>query len=363
MNIALFSPNQNVYSETFIQAHKLGLAGKVFYYYGAGQSIRLEGENRRKSPGLLGKVWRKALGKPRFKTEDWLLDSLQTHEIDVILIEYGNHAHSLLSVLRKVDIPFVVHFHGYDAHRNDIIAACNDYKEVFDAATYVVAVSQHMKAHLQELGCSPNKLVYTPCGPKTSFKAITPNFSQKAVLSVGRFVDKKAPYYTVLAFKEVLEKHPDAQLLMAGAGPLLNTCVNLVRFHNMQDSVQFLGVISPEQVQEYLGKVQVFTQHSIITQNGDREGTPVGVMEASLAGLPVVSTQHAGIPDVILDGKTGYLVPEHDVHAMAEKISDLLGDTEALRSMGLKGKEYISAHFTLEHHLDILNKTLKEAVC
>ncbi|MDC8006282.1 glycosyltransferase [Aureisphaera galaxeae] len=362
MNIALFSPNQKAYSETFIQAHKNGLKGKVFYYYGAGQNIRLENTSRKSTANLVQKVWGRISGKPTFNVQDWLQNSLAENNIDVALVEYGNHAHHLLPVFQDNDIPLVVHFHGYDAVRKDIVKGCDNYREVFKRANKVIAVSKKMQKSLEQMGCAKDKLVHTACGANPAFKEISPNFSKKQLLSVGRFVDKKAPYYTLLAFSKVVQSHPEAKLTMAGTGPLWDTCVNLSKHLGLESRVTFLGVVTPETIQELLRETQVFVQHSITTSNGDQEGTPVGVMEASLAGVPVVATRHAGIPDVILDGETGYLVQEHDVDLMAQRIGALLGDVSLSKKMGDAGKKLASENFTLDHHLDAVNKTLKEAV-
>lgn len=362
MNIALFSPNQKAYSETFIEAHKNGLKGKVFYYYGSRQNIRLENTARKNNANLIQKAWGKISGKPAFNVQEWVQNSLEANNIDVALVEYGNHAHHLLPIFKKNNIPLVVHFHGYDAVRKDIVKGCDNYREVFQRANKVIAVSKKMKQSLEEMGCSKEKLVHTACGANPAFEKITPDYAKKQLLSVGRFVDKKAPYYTLLAFSKILQAHPDAQLIMAGTGPLWDTCINLSKYLNIQENVTFLGVVSPEKIRELLKETQVFVQHSITTSNGDQEGTPVGVMEASLAGVPVVATHHAGIPDVIVDGETGYLVQEHDVDLMAQRIDTLLSDVSLSKKMGEAGKKLTSQNFTLEHHLDAVNRTLKEAI-
>jgi len=109
LNIAIFSPNKNPYSETFIQAHKNGLKGDVYYYYGKGFHIQLEGGNTlQKRMSLFSKIKNKAL-KIKNSSVYWnnLKNSLIENQIDVILIEYGTHAHSLLPLLNKIDIPVV----------------------------------------------------------------------------------------------------------------------------------------------------------------------------------------------------------------------------------------------------------------
>src|SRR5690606_24279507 len=116
---------------------------------------------------------------------------------------------------------------------------------------------------------------------------------------------------------QIAKNHPDASLIMAGDGVLLNMCQNLARHLEIEKQVLFPGVITPETYRELLSESLAFVQHSITAANGDMEGTPLAVLEAGAAGLPVISTKHAGIPDVIVDGKTGLLCVEHDVATMA----------------------------------------------
>ena len=105
-----------------------------------------------------------------------------------------------------------------------------------------------------------------------------------------------------------------------------------------------------------------FVQHSITADNGDMEGTPVAVLEASAAGLPVISTFHAGIPDVIIHGETGLLVEEHDVEGMANYMIHLLENPDKAINMGAKGKTHIRDNFSLDRHLNTISELVKKAV-
>lgn len=365
LHIALFAPSEKAYSETFIQAHKLGLSGKVFYYYGRNNSIKLEGHTSLNSKlhALTCKLLQKLKRKPLlYVTQKALLYSLKKNKIDVILVEYGVHAHHLKTVFKASKIPVVVHFHGYDASRYKILEKYNNYKEVFELANGVVAVSQKMKEMLIQIGCEESKITVTPCGPNDAYFSLSPSFKKKSLFAIGRFVDKKAPYYTILAFSKVLEKHPDATLTLAGDGPLFESSKNLASYLKIENKVSFLGVISPSTCQTIMEQSFVFVQHSIRALDGDMEGTPVAVQEASAAGIPVVSTIHAGIPDVVLNNKTGLLVPEHDVEAMANAITSILDNPINAKEMGLAGRKFIKDNFSLKHHLDKVDSSLYKAL-
>jgi glycosyltransferase involved in cell wall biosynthesis len=229
---------------------------------------------------------------------------------------------------------------------------------VFDYAEAIVAVSKAMVATLVDLGADRRKITYTPCGPQDSFFQIQPGYTENSFVAAGRFVNKKAPYYTLLAFLKVLKKFPDARLFFAGDGPLLSVCHNIARHNKSENSIIFLGNVAPRALQELYGRARGFVQHSITADEGDMEGTPVAVLEASAAGLPVIATEHAGIPDVVINGKTGLLVCEHDVEGMAEHMIRLLEDRAYAISLGRSGRAYVRENFSMAQHIGTLNALL-----
>jgi glycosyltransferase involved in cell wall biosynthesis len=97
-----------------------------------------------------------------------------------------------------------------------------------------------------------------------------------------------------------------------------------------------------------MGRVRGAVLHSVTTSDGDVEGTPVSVLEAGAAGLPVVATRHAGIADVVLDGETGLLVAERDVAGMADAVLALIRDPARAAALGRRGRERVAAEFSLD---------------
>lgn len=364
MNIALFSINKDAYSETFIAAHKTLLEGTIFYYYGS-NCDNMQFENSKSgfiNYSFYQKVLRKISKKykQRVNKASLLRDSLIKNNIDVILVEYGTLAHNLLPLFRMVNTPFVVHFHGYDASIKSIIEKCNNYKEVFSKCSAVIAVSSVMERGLLDIGCPRKKLYLNPCGPNDLFLEIQPNSDEKLLIGVGRFVDKKAPYFTILAFSKVVKRCPEAKLILAGDGILLNTCKNLVDYLGISHAVSFPGNITPDVFRELLTKCRAFVQHSITAMSGDMEGTPVVILEAQAASVPVISTFHAGIQDVVLNEETGMLVNEKDVDGMADAMIMLLSNRNLAREMGVKARKHIKENYTMSKHINTLNDIIKE---
>jgi len=356
----MVSPLHNAYSESFIQEQKNGLQGEVFYYYGGNLPSHLEnyGKLISRSIAIINKIKRKLKLTHYNTAETAFMQSLKQHKIQIVLAQYGTTANRIVKFCKHVNIPLITHFHGYDASVHHIIESCNNYREVFAYSTYVIAVSVSMKNRLIGLGCPKDKVVYNPCVANPLFLEIKPQFTEPVFLALGRFVEKKAPYYTILAFSKVLDKYPQAKLVMGGKGELFEVCVNLVKYLRIENNVLLPGVLTKEQFSSYLATSLAFVQHSITALTGDQEGTPVAVIEASAAGLPVIATYHAGIPDVIINGETGLLVDEHDVEAMAEKMMQLIENKELAMQLGRNGKERVKNNFTLDNHLRVIDELI-----
>lgn len=365
LNLALISPNQGLYSETFIQNHRF-MDANIKYYYGDHLPTHLEGEGKLNPPFINHFKFhiKEIIGKPsppNLLLGRAIVRSFKENKIHAVFAEYGPTGVAIAPYCEELQIPLIVNFHGYDASTYSVLNKYKEaYKLLFRQASKIIVVSQVMKQKILELGCPDDKIAYIVYGPKDEFLQLEPQYTEKAFLAVGRFVDKKAPYYTIMAMKKVIERYPEAKLYMAGDGPLLNACSNLINYMGMNQNIQLLGVQNHEQLQSYYTKVIGFVQHSIRAMNGDMEGTPVAVLEASAMALPVVSTFHAGIPDIIIDEKTGLLVEEHDVDGMANKMLYLLDNRNKAIKMGQDGREYIKQNYSMRQHLESLNSIIHQ---
>lgn len=367
INIALISPNENAYSETFIQQHKNHLKGNVVYYYKGKLPIKnnIEGEFGLSRLKMYTFKIKNKIKKGLFSIkEQALVNSFKNNKIQIVVAEFGQTGVSVLKICKFLNLPIIPIFHGYDASVKEILESNKyNYKELIDYSSSVLAVSNKIKKTLIDLSdCNQDKIKVSPCSPNPNFINLNPCFLENNFVSVGRFVDKKAPYYIILAFSEVLKKYDNVHLKIVGEGYLLNTCKNLVNYLNLEKNIELTGRLSPEQIRQEFEKSIGYVQHSIVANNGDSEGTPVAVLEAGLSALPVISTFHAGIPDVILNNETGFLVKEHDVNEMANKIIFLIENKKIAKDMGVKSRKYIAENFSLVNHINTINKMIKDAV-
>lgn len=360
--LAIVTPNKPSTTETFIQSHINELEPSSLYY---GGSIPLYC-NQKPIQSFIARGVKRAIGYLKgdslWHDEVAFKRSLRKNRIGVILAEYGTQGAAIYNACRSLNIPLIIHFHGFDASMKSVLDEYStSYRKAFNYASSIIAVSKMMKTDLMALGCPEEKILLNPCGPSTKYYEVVPDQDSKNILSIGRFVEKKAPYYLILAMHQVVKHHQDCKLVMIGSGPLTEVCENLIRYYRLENNVDIVGAKSPEEIMVYLGKSSLFIQHSIQASSGDKEGSPVSVMEASAAGLAVVATRHAGIPEAVVDGITGLLVDEHDVTGMANSISSLLDNKELRNAMGKKGRQHISVHFSLEQHIIKLSREIEKA--
>lgn len=365
---AIIVPSIDGISETFIAAHIQKIEGMQHIYHGGGIANFL-GETPLKGIGAMERAL-KLLQFMLLKPANWtspefnLYQSLRKTRPDAILVEFGDTALNCLNVLIKSQIPFVTHFHGYDAsvHEQILRLKSEEGKQLFKHTSAVVAVSQAMADRLIEVGCPESKLICAPYGAK-DLGISEPRASNAgcAFFAVGRFVDKKAPYFTLMAFHQTLAAQPNCHLHWVGDGALLQTCMNMADYLGISSNITFYGSQPNERVRELMGQCDVFVQHSIEALNGDREGSPVAVMEAAVSGLPVVSTRHMGIVETVIHNETGYLVEEKDVHGMAEYMTKLASNRELRRELGAKGREHVLSNFNQSRHLEKIQDVLMQA--
>lgn len=274
----------------------------------------------------------------------------ERRRVDAVLAEFGPTGVAVMDACRVLGLPLVVHFHGYDASVRSVLEQyAAGYAAMFRQASALVAVSRAMRRKLMEMGAPPERVHHNPCGVNCDlFGGAEPARSPPLVVSVGRFVEVKAPQLTLAAFAEALRERPEARLRMIGDGPLLADCRRLAARLSIDHAVTFMGRQPHHVVAEEMRRARLFAQHSVEAASGASEGTPVAVLEAGATGLPVVATRHGGIPDVVTDEETGLLVEERDVAGMARALLRLLHDPAEAGALGGAARRHVRENYSAE---------------
>jgi colanic acid/amylovoran biosynthesis glycosyltransferase len=174
------------------------------------------------------------------------------------------------------------------------------------------------------------------------------------ILTVARLVEKKGLEYGIRAVARLKAAHSSVRYRIAGDGELRPRLQSLIRELDLESEVTLLGSRTMAQVAELYRSSHLFLLPSVTAGDGDMEGQGLVLQEAQAAGLPVVSTRHNGIPEGVRDGETGFLVPERDPAALAERLSYLVEHPEVWPAMGRAGRALVEAEFDIE----ILNDRL-----
>lgn len=366
INVCVVKSGELGITETFILAHAMRLPANVTLVHG--NIPRIE-DRPVKSQLLLNKAFRKGWRILRRYNWEWEITSayilaFRRSRAAAVMAEYGITGVRVMEACKRVGIPLIVQFHGYDASNHEVLKEFSaTYPILFQQAVAIITVSSAMKKKLILMGAPPEKIHYNPYGVDCqTFGAANPDNALPVFLSVGRFVDKKAPHLTLLAFSKVHRACPAARLRMIGDGPLLGSCTDLAEALGITHAVTFLRTQPHSVVQEEMRRALCFVQHSIEAASGDCEGTPVAILEAAASGLPVVSTRHAGIPDVVIEGETGFLVDEHDVKAMAVRMLQIVQYPKLAGEMGRAARRRVEAHFSMEQSIDRLWSVIESCI-
>ena len=359
--ICVASPKRNAYSQTFVRAHRELLPAQIENLYAPDYETLFDDAGPLVKPELAARLTRTILRRSlrldrQYFQHQALRRFLRRNKVEAVLAEFGPTATLLMDVCRDLQIPLIAHFHGFDAYQRVTLDTYGDrYEQLFESAAAIIAVSRDMQAQLLKLGAPAHKTHYNSYGVKTEmFKGATPLDSAPTFVSVGRFVNKKAPLLTLLAFRMTRDKVPDARLVMIGDGPLWEACRQMTMSLGLSSAVELQGVRSQTEVATAMQQARAFVQHSITAHDGDSEGTPVAILEAGASGLPVISTRHAGIKDAVIDEKTGFLVTEGDIHTMAEHMTRLAKDPQLAASLGKAGREWVSSEYSMDKSINRL---------
>ncbi|AYO37044.1 glycosyltransferase [Serratia liquefaciens] len=253
-------------------------------------------------------------------------------------------------------------FHGLDvSHTKTISDYRKDYKDLFVKGELILPISELWAEKLAGMGCDKSKIHVCRMGidiNQFTFKLRNKVNSPLEITSVCRLIEKKGLEYALHACAELKRRGVDYHFSIVGTGPLEASLVHLIDELALQGSVTMEGFKPQEKVREMLESSDVFLLPSVTAANGDMEGIPVALMEAMSTGLPVVSTRHSGIPELIEDKKSGWLADEKNFTQLADIIQGIAQGTGAVYKITLEARKVIETKFNQE----ILNDKLVELI-
>lgn len=265
----------------------------------------------------------------------YLASEMRRTGITHVHAHFANHPTTAAYVIRRLGgIEYSFTGHGADLQVDQHMLA-----EKVERAAFVRAIAEDGRAFIARhaSAAAADKIVVVPCGVDTDAFAgaerADPAPGPVRVLCVATMYEVKGHRFLFEAIAQLVERGVQVRCRLAGDGPDRAVLEAMVSRLRITEQVEFLGQRTREQVVALMHESDVLVVPSIPTSSGRREGLPVVIIEAMAAGLPVIASEISGIPEIVLDGRTGLLVPPRDPQAIAAAIERLMTDHQLRRQM------------------------------
>lgn len=270
------------------------------------------------------------------------LDSFRPQLLHAHFATYATAA--AREIARERRLPYT-----FTAHRYDIFdKAPKDFGERAQEAAAVITVSQANIEFIRErFGVAMEKMVLIPCGVDTGFFAPADGkLDPPHIVCIGRLDPVKNHRVLLEACALLRERQVPFRCVLLGDGKVREEVFSLRGSLGLQEVVDMPGAADQDTVRGWLGRAEISALSS------DSEGMPVSLMESAACGVPVVATAVGGVPDLVVDGETGYVVPPGNPAAFADALGRLLIDPDRRARFGQAARQRALARFSLAHQVD-----------
>lgn len=310
---------------------------------------------------------------PLLKNVYWgSIEQFDLNSIDVIICQYGSLGKECASHLKNNKrVKLVTFFRGSDI-TSIRETASGEYDTLFFTGDLFLPVCSYFAYLLTTLGCDPKKVLVQASGidcNKFKFRQKVPNTSAMRktretirIISVNRLIEKKGCKYALQAIKRLINSGYSIDYTIVGDGKQRDILINSAKKLGIEKNVHFLGSRSNEEVALLLQNSHIFLLPSVTCPNGSQEGIPNALKEAMAMGLPVISTYHAGIRELIKHGETGFLSPERDAHSLEKNIKYLIEHPKIWHSITHKARLVIESLYDTVLLNNVLAQRIKKIV-
>ena len=276
---------------------------------------------------------------------------LRTEQFDMIhahwIVPQGLAVVLAVALLRK-KIPVICTSHGGDLYtlRGKFFRLLK--QRVIERCDALTVVSRAMRETVVEMGVSPDKVEVISMGVDlVHFYTPDPSVhrSNRELLFVGRFVEKKGLHVLLSAMPKIIEKYPDVHLTVAGDGPLKGQVKQITRRNGLSDKVHFLGMLPQSELPALYRRAAIAVFPFIIAESGDQEGLGLVVVEAMGCECPVIASSLPALKDTVEHGKTGLLFEPGNPEILAQEIIQAFQNPEKRAKMAVNARQYVLERF------------------
>jgi colanic acid/amylovoran biosynthesis glycosyltransferase len=289
---------------------------------------------------------------------------LRRQNANLIHAHFGPDGVMALPLAQSLEIPLLVTFHGYDATTSDEHARQSFYRhrayirnrdQLIQKADGFIAVSEFIKEKMIEQGIPEEKITVHYIGIDVDyFEPDAIEDREPVVLFVGRLTEKKGVHHLIRAMERVQREVSELRLVIIGDGERREKLK--AEAARRLKSVDFLGFQPSEVVWDWMNRAMLLAVPSVTAGSGNSEGLPMVVLEGQAMGLPVVGSRHAGIPEAVQHGQTGFLSSEGDSAGLADRILQLVEDRSLRQTFGRNGRSRVVERFNLKTQVQALEK-------
>ena len=241
--------------------------------------------------------------------------------------------------------PTVVTFHGTDLNRKQRVNNRQLYARVFRTVEHMTVGSRFMAEQLLECGIAPDKFDIIPMGIDLSlFNPVARTCreaTQVRLVTVGRLIECKGITFAIRAVAQLHHKWPGLTLDVIGDGPLLDNLVKLSKRLGIAHVIRFHRSLAHNSVLEILQNSDIYLHPGIVADDGTCEGQGVAILEAEAMGLPIIASRVGGIPDMVEEGQSAFLIQQKDADELAHCIELLMTDPQLRSRMGESGRQFV----------------------
>lgn len=290
-------------------------------------------------------------------------DFVEKNRVSLLHAHHGQLGVLLLPFKEKTGLPLATSIRGRDATlANQPVGYLENMKMLFDQGDVFYPVCQYLADRIMAWGCPSEKIKVLYGGvdlSKYHYRAPKLEGSQN-ILSVGRLVEKKGHHILMQAFHKIKDKFPNATLTIIGKGELEEHLTSLATQLNLGDSFRLLQHLPKGEVREHMANADLFCAASLEATNGDIEGIPNTLKEAMALGVPVISTNHAGIPELITHNQEGFLVQENNVDELANALEFMLNERVLWETYTTAARQKVEQFFDSSKQLQLQAKYYDE---
>ncbi|WP_017318086.1 colanic acid biosynthesis glycosyltransferase WcaL [Mastigocladopsis repens] len=285
---------------------------------------------------------------------------LKDGSYDIIHCQFGTLAPIALA-FRNAGIlkgKLITTFRGIDISKYVQEQGEHFYDQLFEEGEFFLANCEFFRDRAVALGCNPQKIVVHGSGIDCSKFVFKPRHfpedGRVRIATTGRLVEKKGIEYAIRAVAKLADTHANIEYNIIGDGVLKEHFQQLITELNVGHVVKLLGWKQQREIIEILDNSHIFVAPSVTAADGNQDAPVNTLKEAMAMGLPVISTLHGGIPELVEDGISGFLVPEQDPDAIAEKLSYLITHPEMWHEMGQAGRARVEEKYDMNRLNDEL---------